>query len=257
MSTLKYQIGALAIVGLLGSGNLSSTLPAAQEKPAVEKPAVEEPAVEEPAVESVASPKPAGNVERAESVEKSDKKARVELSDDQRAAAMKFAEQNHPELARLLEQLQKSRPHESARAIKELTQQIQALEKLRERSPARYASQLEAWKHESQIRVLMARWARSNDAELETQVRELLKARRETRLAQLRADKERLLEQQQKIEQQLAALEQPVEELVDREWEQLSKKAAARKPTGKNPAKETTKPAREAKSAEPAVDETQ
>jgi hypothetical protein len=103
----------------------------------------------------------------------------------------------------------------------------------------------------------MARWARSNDAELETQVRELLKARRETRLAQLRADKERLLEQQQKIEQQLAALEQPVEELVDREWEQLSKKAAARKPTGKNPAKETTKPAREAKSAEPAVDETQ
>ena len=121
MSTLKYQIGALAIVGLLGSGNFSSTLPAAQEKPAVE----------EPAVESVASPKPAGNVERAESVEKSDKKARVELSDDQRAAAMKFAEQNHPELARLLEQLQKSRPHESARAIKELTQQIQALEKLR------------------------------------------------------------------------------------------------------------------------------
>ena len=243
MSTLKYQIGALAIVGLLGSGNLCSTLPAAQETPAVETPAQEK-----PAGESAPSPKPAANVEKPESVEK---------SDDQRAEAMKFAEQNHPELARLLEQLQKSRPHESARAIKELTQQIQALEKLRERSPARYASQLEAWKHESQIRVLMARWARSNDAELETQVRELLKARRETRLAQLRADKERLLEQQQKIEQQLAALEQPVEELVDKEWEQLSKKAAARKPTGKNPAKETTKPAREAKSAEPAVDETQ
>ena len=252
MSTLKYQIGALAIVGLLGSGNLSSTRPAAQETPAQEKPAVET-----PAVESATSPKPAATVEKAESAEKSDKKARVELSDDQRAAAMKFAEQNHPELARLLEQLQKSRPHESARAIKELTQQIQALEKLRERSPARYSSQLETWKHESQIRVLMARWARSNDAEIEAQVRGLLKARSEARLTQLRADKERLVEQQRKLEQQLAALEQPVEELVDKEWEQLSKKAAARKPTGKNPAKETTKPAGEAKSAEPAVDETQ
>jgi hypothetical protein len=221
LSSLKYRIAAFSIVGLLGSANVPATLSVVQEQPIQEARVGETPAAAEESTKEL----------------KSEKKARSGVSDEQRQAAMTFAEQNHPELARLLEQLQKSRPNESARAIKELTQQIQALERLREKSPARYASQLEAWQHESQIRVLMARWARSHDAELETQIRELLKARREARLAQLRSDKERLLEQQQKIEQQLAAMEQPEDELVDKEWEQLSKKAAARKDMGKKPAK--------------------
>ncbi len=170
-----------------------------------------------------------------ESVEESasDKKSRVEVSDADRERAMNFAAENHPELARLLEQLQKSRPQEFSRAMKELNQQIQTLERVREKNAARYPAQLESWKHDSQIRVLMARWTRSRDVEIENQIRELLKKRREAKLAQLKADKDRLAEQQRKLDDQMAALMQPIETQVDKEWEQLSRKTGPKKDVNK------------------------
>lgn len=157
--------------------------------------------------------------------EQIDKKSRGDNPSADRKAAMAFATEHHPELARLLEQLEKSRPHEFARAMKDLNQQLLQLERTREKNPIRYEAQLESWKLESQIRVLTARWSLSRDAELETQIRSLLKQRRETKIAQLKADKERLIEQQRKIDEQLTALSDPMDSQVEKEWEQLSKKA--------------------------------
>ena len=168
-----------------------------------------------------------------------DKKSRPETSAGDRKAAMEFATQHHPELARLLEQLEKSRPHEFARAMKDLNQQLQQLERTREKNPTRYVAQLESWKVESQIRVLTARWSLNRDAELETQIRGLLKQRREAKMAQLKLDKERLLEQQRKIDDQLTALSDPMDSQVDKEWEQLAKKAGL----PKNGGKKTSEPA--------------
>ena len=165
--------------------------------------------------------------------EQVDKKSRSEKSEADRKAAMEFATQHHPELARLLEQLEKSRPNEFARAIRDLNQQLQQLERTREKNPTRYDAQLEGWKIESQIRVLTARWSLSRDAELETQIRGLLKQRREAKMAQLKADKQRLLEQQRKIDEQLTALSDPMDSQVDKEWEQLAKKAGSPKNSGK------------------------
>ena len=165
--------------------------------------------------------------------EQVDKKSRTEKSAADRKAAMEFATQHHPELARLLEQLEKSRPHEFARATKDLNQQLQQLERTREKNPGRYDAQLESWKVESQIRVLTARWSLSRDAELETQIRGLLTQRREAKIAQLKADKERLLEQQRKIEEQLTSLSDPMDSQVDKEWEQLAKKSGSPKNGGK------------------------
>ena len=98
--------------------------------------------------------------------EQGEKRSRSEKSEADRKAAMAFATQHHPELARLLEQLEKSRPNEFARAIRDLNQQLQQLERTREKSPSRYDAQLESWKVESQIRVLTARWSLSRDAEI-------------------------------------------------------------------------------------------
>lgn len=165
--------------------------------------------------------------------EQAEKKSRSEKSESDRKAAMQFATQHHPELARLLEQLEKSRPNEFARAIRDLNQQLQQLERTRDKSPARYEAQLESWKIESQIRVLTARWSLSRDPELETQIRGLLKQRREAKMTQLKADKERLLEQQRKIDEQLSALSDPMDAQVDKEWEQLAKKAGLPKNGGK------------------------
>lgn len=166
-----------------------------------------------------------GKVEEAGKLEQVEKKSRTDKSEADRKAAMEFATQHHPELARLLEQLEKSRPSEFARAMKDLNQQLTQLERTREKNPTRYDAQLQSWKVESQIRVLTARWSLSRDAELETQIRSLLKQRREAKIAQLKMDKERLLEQQRKIDEQLAALSDPMDAQVDKEWEQLAKKA--------------------------------
>lgn len=151
--------------------------------------------------------------------------ARPAVTDQERAAALTFVAEHHPELAALLTQLQKSRPAEFERAIRELVPQTQAIQRLQERSPARYEAQLRAWQVDSQIRVLMARWSRKPDAESETKVRELIARRQQLRLEQTLAEKQRLTEQLQKLTEQLQLLEQPENQRVQTEWEQLSRRA--------------------------------
>jgi len=148
------------------------------------------------------------------------------ISEQERADVQKFVTEHHPELSTLLTQLQKSRPAEYERAIRELVTQTQAILRLKERSPARYESQLTAWKVDSQIRILMARWSRKNDAETEARVRSLIAERQQLRREQVTAEKQRLSEQLQKLNDQLQDLDQPEPQRVQTEWEQLSRRAA-------------------------------
>jgi len=150
---------------------------------------------------------------------------RPPVTEQDRTEAQKFVAEHHPELASLLSQLQKSRPAEFERALRELVPQTQAIQRSKERSPARYESQLAAWKVDSQIRVLMARWSRKQDPETETKVRELIAHRQQLRREQTQAEKQRLTEQLQKLDEQLQSFRQPETERVQAEWEQLSRRA--------------------------------
>jgi len=154
----------------------------------------------------------------------SDKKLRPELSDAEVDATLKFAAVHHPELSRLLEHLRKSRPHEFQRATRELNQQIQILHRLQEKNSPRYSQQLELWKTDSQIRVLVAKWSRTKDRDLELEIRELLQQRRDMKLAQLKVEQLRLTGQLQKVEKQIASFEESSDPEIEREWEQLAKK---------------------------------
>jgi DNA repair exonuclease SbcCD ATPase subunit len=153
-----------------------------------------------------------------------DKKAKTEFSESDLAATMAFASEHHPELARLLEHLRKSRSNEFQRAARELNQQIMALEKIKEKNPARHEHQLQLWKEDSQIRVLVAKWSLSKDEAIEKQIRQLLQQRRDTKVAQLKVEQRRLAEQLQKVEKQLTTLSEMPDSQIDREWEQLAKK---------------------------------
>ncbi|MEY4186437.1 MAG: hypothetical protein RIT02_1471 [Planctomycetota bacterium] len=150
---------------------------------------------------------------------------RPPISEQDRTEAQQFVAEHHPELASLLSQLQKSRPAEFERALRELVPQTQAIQRSKERSPARYESLLAAWKVDSQIRVLMARWSRKQDPETETKVRELIAQRQQLRREQTQAEKQRLTEQLQKLDEQLQTLEQPETQRIQAEWEQLSRRA--------------------------------
>ena len=168
------------------------------------------------------------SVDAPNSVDKSaEKKLRTELSESDLAVTMAFASEHHPELARLLEHLRKSRPHEFQRAARELNQQIEVLEKLKEKNPTRYEHQLQLWKNDSQIRVLVAKWSLSKDEAIEQQIRQLLRQRRDTKVAQLKAEQKRLSEQLQKVEKQLTTISDMPDSQIDREWEQLAKKTNA------------------------------
>jgi hypothetical protein len=156
-----------------------------------------------------------------------DKKVRTELSESDIVATMAFASEHHPELARLLEHLRKSRSNEFQRAARELNQQVVVLEKLKEKNPARYEHQLKLWKEDSQIRVLVAKWSYSKDEAIEQQIRQLLQQRHDTKIAQLRTEQKRLVEQLQKVEKQLTSLAEMPDSQIDREWEQLAKKTNA------------------------------
>ena len=167
----------------------------------------------------------------AESTEKAelakpetDKKKNAEVTDEDRERVIAFAKEHHPELAGLLEQLKKSRPNEFNKAVRELRQQISVLDRVRERSPAKYSEQLASWKRDSQIRLLMARWAKKSDPAIEKEIRVLLKERREARLAQLKADRERVNQQQRKLDEQLLEFEKPIDDQVGEEWDQLAKR---------------------------------
>ncbi len=153
-----------------------------------------------------------------------DKKKNAEVTDEDRERVIAFAKEHHPELAGLLEQLKKSRPNEFNKAVRELRQQISVLDRVRERSPAKYSEQLASWKRDSQIRLLMARWAKKNDPAIEKEIRALLKERREARLAQLKADRERVNQQQRKLDEQLLEFEKPIDDQVGDEWDQLAKR---------------------------------
>ncbi|MFM7057245.1 MAG: hypothetical protein ACKO2P_10025 [Planctomycetota bacterium] len=149
------------------------------------------------------------------------------ISAEDQTATLDFVREHHPELSHLLEQLQKSRPDEFHSALRELVPQTQAIIRMRDRLPTRYPTQLAAWKRDSQIRLLMARWSRSQDPQIETQVRELIAQRHQDRITELQAEQQRLSEQLRKVEEQLNSQNQNPQQAFDAEWEQLSRRATA------------------------------
>lgn len=164
--------------------------------------------------------------EKNNNSEKIDKpqKAPKTFSSEEQTAALDFIRQHHPELSHLLEQLQKSRPEEFRSALRELIPQTQAILRMRDRLPARYPAQLAAWKRDSQIRLLMARWSRSQDPQIESQVRALIAERQLDRKVELEAEKQRIADQLLKVQEQLKALEGDPQQLVSTEWDQLARR---------------------------------
>jgi hypothetical protein len=181
--------------------------------------------------------------EKNSTSEKTDKPQKVAktFSAEEQKTALDFIRQHHPELSHLLEQLQKSRPEEFSSALRELIPQTQAILRMRDRLPARYPAQLAAWKRDSQIRLLMARWSRSQDPQIETQVRELIAERQQDRKVELKAEQQRISEQLLKVQEQLQALEGDPGQLVSTEWEQLSRRATAAARSTKTPANPKSK----------------
>lgn len=144
---------------------------------------------------------------------------------------LRFAAEHHPELAALLRQLRKAQSPEFERAVGELSIQISRLERVRERTPQRYELELKSWKLESETKLLLARWAMSQDPALESEIRRLLRERRLIRIALLEMEQHRLQERLAVVSSQLTDAGTNLDGQIDSEWQQLSRKAGAKRKT--------------------------
>ncbi len=175
----------------------------------------------------------------------------TKLSVDQEDVALKFARMHHPELAKLLERLRGSSPVGFSRGIREMHLAVQRLDRFREKQPARFEAELENWKSASEIRLLTAKWAMSQNPALEKRIRALLRSRQQSRLDRLREDRTKVAARLKQLDDQIGMGTEELELDLVKEWDRLAKQATAsakaqrrsakRKPTAKGKPKPETK----------------
>ncbi len=145
------------------------------------------------------------------------------------AAAIKFAQQHHPELAELLSRLKASHPEQYTKALRELDKTRDRLEKAKDNDADRYAMLLREWQLDSRVRLLAARLTMSTSEELETELRQALTERHDVRLQLLTYDREKSKTRLQKMDEQIAEHVQNRETSIDREFDRIKKSAETRK----------------------------
>lgn len=151
----------------------------------------------------------------------------VKLTTDQQEVALKFARKHHPELATLLERLRKSSPEGFNRGIREIHNASLRLKRYQEKQPARFEQELRNWRIDSEIRLLTARWAVSQNKKLEEQIQDLMRARQESRLDQMRAERERLARRLAELDDRIGMGTADLEADLQSEWERLKKRTSS------------------------------
>lgn len=162
----------------------------------------------------------------------------------QERIAQKFAEQHHPELAALLSHLKEMDEPKYTAAINELFRTHERLLRYQERSPERYQIELELWKIDSRVRLLVARSASGMEEETRTQIKQLLVQRNELRMQQLSSERDRLEDRLQRLNSQIKDLQNDSDVIAERDLERLMRSAQTRANSGrKKSAERKTLPA--------------
>ena len=147
-----------------------------------------------------------------------------------RAAVRAFAEEHHPELAALLEQLETADPAAFAAASTEIGRTRERLERLRERQPELHEAKLQDWKLSSRIRLVLARMAltKDPDPQLDAELRELVRQRQAWQRVVHLAEREKIMKRLERIEEVLAEQDRDPAVAVDRETAELVRRSTRR-----------------------------
>lgn len=151
------------------------------------------------------------------------------------AAAIKFAQQHHSELAELLNRLKASHTEQYAKALRELDKTRERLEKARDNDADRYAILLREWQLDSRVRLLAARLTMSTSEELETELRQVLTERHDVRLQLLTYERDKSKTRLQKMDEQIAEHVENRVTNIDREFDRIKKSAEMRKKPATKP----------------------
>jgi hypothetical protein len=142
----------------------------------------------------------------------------------QESAAVEFVKQNHPELVSLLRLLKSMKQSEYDAAIREIGKVRKRLELLETRDKELHAIELESWRLQSKIDLLLARSVALNrevDAEA---LRRLLKRQIDIQRRRLKHERTVLVERQKQIKESLDKLESNETERVEQQIVALTKR---------------------------------
>ncbi len=161
--------------------------------------------------------------------------------------AIGFVKEHHPELVSLLQLLKAMKEKEYDVAIRDIDRARKRLEILAKRALETYQIELDSWKIQSKIDLLLAKGFAHDKAFNTRTLRSHLKDQVENQKKRLKNEQADLAKRQQLIVEQLEKLEGHESERVDQQFAALMKRVDAKvgKPTSKP--KPEPKPAKEAK----------
>jgi hypothetical protein len=153
--------------------------------------------------------------------------------EERESLALKFVEAHDPALANLLQVLKAMKPKEYDTAINEITKVRKRLEQLQSRDKPLYEVDLEGWKLQSKIDMMMARAVAKEQTLDEKALRELVKKRHENQLKRLRVEQYNLQTREKQIKESLERLQSNESDRLDQQVSALIKKVDAKKPKSK------------------------
>ncbi len=205
-----------------------------------------------PAVKSIPSGKPNPALRSERNAASAKAHAATKITPEREAVAIAFAGQNHPELSLLLTNLKQNNPTEYHAAVVELDRIVERLGSLKSKNLAQHDSELAHWKMDSRIRLMAARLTMSDNPALEAELKIAVREKVELTLAERKAERDRLQNRIEKLDQTIGELTTKLDEVAEKEFAALKRSAQSSKPTAK------TKPVKkgEAHAAAKSVDRT-
>lgn len=164
-------------------------------------------------------------------------------TEEQETAAINFAGKHHPELVTLLERLKHENKSQYNRAIRELASTNERLAKMT-RYPERQVQELNKWKLDSRIRLILARLKMADPSEvdrLQSQLHALVEQRTDNQLARLLEEKMKLDLRLEKTNAAIGDIEADRSAYIDRELKRLQRTLPKSKSTKSKPSPKPTK----------------
>ncbi len=141
----------------------------------------------------------------------------------QEAEVMEFLRQHHTELAELLGHLQRSRPADYTRAVRDLWHARERLRQFEKGGGERYELELQAWVIQSKIQLLVARLAMGQRKPLPDELRQLLAEHFDLKLRLSQAERDRTAERLKRLDEQLQRMTEHRAEILEKEFLSLTK----------------------------------
>lgn len=150
------------------------------------------------------------------------------------AMVLPFVEEHHSQLVSVLAALKQSNPKEYESAIADINKSLRRLLQLEKRNKALYEVDLDAWKTQSRIDLMMARAIAKEHSLDEAALRSLDAQRRAIQVKRLKIELEQLEERKKQLQDSLVRLEDNEKERMDQQVLGMLKRIDTKKPKKKN-----------------------